>query len=97
MKCEYCGRENAIDPGNMIFMCDIGTGCRNDSLRQDDAAGIENHPMFEAFIRAFWRRIEPYKNEYDKELPEKMPVEFKASMTTAFLTFDLKNISTDEK
>ena len=48
----------------------------------------ETHPMFEAFIRAFWRRIEPYKKMYGKELPGKMPVEFRASMATALLMFD---------
>jgi len=48
----------------------------------------EDHPKFEAFIRAFWRRIEPYKNKHGKELPGEMPVEFKASMATALLIFD---------
>ena len=51
---------------------------------------LEDHPMFDAFIRAFWRRIEPYKNQYGKELPKEMPVEFSANMMTALMTFDLK-------
>ena len=46
---------------------------------------ISDHKQFENFIRAFWRRIEPYKNDYEKELPEDMPVEFVASMATALL------------
>jgi hypothetical protein len=49
---------------------------------------LPDHPMFNAFIRAFWRRINAYKNEYGKELPEEMPVQFKASMETALLVFD---------
>lgn len=52
---------------------------------KEGEGAIEENPNFEAFIRAFWRRIEPYKNDYDKELPEKLPVEFKAHMATAFL------------
>lgn len=35
------------------------------------------------FIRAFWRRIEMYKDDFEKELPEKMPVEFRAAFETA--------------
>lgn len=46
---------------------------------------VTNHPDFENFIRAFWRRIEPYKNDYGRELPEKLPVVFRASMETALL------------
>lgn len=49
------------------------------------AEEISKHPDFERFIRAFWRRIEPYKNDYEIELPEKMPVIFRASMETALL------------
>ena len=40
----------------------------------------------EQVCRAFWRRIEPFKNQYGKELPENLPVEFLAHMATA-LTF----------
>jgi hypothetical protein len=43
---------------------------------------------FNAFIRAFWRRINAHKNDFDKELPEEMPVQFRASMETALLVFD---------
>lgn len=49
------------------------------------ATDISKHPDFEKFIRAFWRRIEPYKNYYGKELPEKLPVEFRSYMETALL------------
>jgi len=37
----------------------------------------------ENIARAFWRRIEPYKDDYDRELPDKMPVEFLTHMNTA--------------
>jgi hypothetical protein len=36
-----------------------------------------------AVARSFWRRIEPYKNDYGRELPEQLPVEFFAHMATA--------------
>jgi hypothetical protein len=49
---------------------------------------LPNPPMFDAFIRAFWRRIDVHKNDFDKELPEEMPVQFRASMETALLVFD---------
>lgn len=40
----------------------------------------------EDFIRAFWRRIEMYKNDYGAELPEKLPPELKAAfLTSAFI------------
>ena len=42
----------------------------------------------EGLARAFWRRIEPYKNDYDKELPDVLPIEFRAHMTTALLVLD---------
>jgi hypothetical protein len=38
--------------------------------------------------RAFWRRIEPYKNKYGPELPDDMPVEFVAHMGTALVMLD---------
>jgi len=44
-----------------------------------------SHPEFENFVRAFWRRIEPYKNDFGRELPSKLPVQFRASMETALL------------
>jgi hypothetical protein len=49
---------------------------------------LPSHKKFDAFIRAFWRRINAYKNDFDKELPEEMPVQFRASMETALLVFD---------
>ena len=55
---------------------------------------LEDHPDFENFIRAFWRRIEPYKNDYGKELPEKLPVEFRAHMGTALLAFKAESTAT---
>lgn len=52
---------------------------------------IESHPEFDNFIRAFWRRIEPYKNDFNKELPEKIPIQFRVSMITAFLQLEKNN------
>ena len=40
--------------------------------------------------RAFWRRIEPYKNEFESELPEKLPVQFSSFMGTALSWLDDK-------
>ncbi len=48
-------------------------------------APIEEHPNYNGFIRAFWRRIEPFKNQYGKELPKELPDEFIAHMATAGL------------
>ena len=39
-------------------------------------------------LRAFWRRIQPYKNDHPKELPAHLPVELKAPMLTAFMVLD---------
>jgi hypothetical protein len=36
-------------------------------------------------IRAFWRRVFSYRNDFQKELPEKMPASFQADMETAML------------
>lgn len=36
-------------------------------------------------IRAFWRRIYSYRNDFQKELPEVMPLPFLCSMQTAML------------
>lgn len=41
-----------------------------------------------AVVRSFWRRIYPYRNNYEKELPDKLPVELKAFMTTALTWAD---------
>lgn len=38
--------------------------------------------------RAFWRRIEPYKNDFEKELPDKLPVHFESFMGTALSQLD---------
>ena len=54
----------------------------------DGLAVNEDHPAFEGFIRAFWRRVDKYKNDYGPELPDKMPAEIAASMATALTLFD---------
>ena len=46
----------------------------NESFSEKDA---------EKVVRAFWRRIYDYRNDYGKELPEDCPVEFVANMATA--------------
>jgi len=43
-------------------------------------------------IRAFWRRIYPYRNDYERELPNPMPVEFMSFMATALCWVDKPNI-----
>lgn len=43
-----------------------------------------------AVSRAFWRRIEPYKNEFGSELPVKLPVQFQSFMGTALMWLDDK-------
>lgn len=48
----------------------------------------EDHPKIEFFIKALWRRIQPYKDEYEKDLPTPVPVWFRASTATALLVFD---------
>lgn len=55
------------------------------ATHSESSLPIEEHPNFEAFIRAFWRRIEPYKNDYGKELPEEIPGEFVWAMSSAGL------------
>jgi len=67
-------------------------GCELDGLHAELAArkDLSEHPDFENFIRAFWRRIYVYKDKYGKELPEELPVEFRASMATALLAFKFK-------
>lgn len=39
-------------------------------------------------IRAFWRRIYPYRNDYEIELPNPIPVEFMSFMATALTWVD---------
>lgn len=57
----------------------------------------EEGPEFEALIRAFWRRIEPFKNDYGKELPTPLPVEFRAHMATALGTCEEINDEEDHQ
>lgn len=45
-------------------------------------------------IRAFWRRIEPFKNNFGKELPAELPIEFTAHFSTALTALDL-NVQQD--
>lgn len=47
---------------------------------------------FEGFINAFWRRIYSYRNDYERVLPDEMPVEFRASMYTALGLFPIGTI-----
>jgi hypothetical protein len=39
------------------------------------------------FIRAFWRRIEPQKQAFEKEFPGDVPVQFRAATQTALMMF----------
>lgn len=47
-----------------------------------------------AIVRGFWRRISIYKNNYDAELPEKLPVEFEVSMRTALSVIEVFELTT---
>lgn len=47
-----------------------------------------------AILRAFWRRINRYKNNYDAELPDILPVELEASMRTALSAIDVFGLTT---
>ena len=51
---------------------------------------MKTDKFINAVSRAFWRRIEPYKNDFEKELPEKLPVEFQSFMGTALSWLDDK-------
>ena len=47
-------------------------------------------------IRAFWRRIYPYRNDYGIELPSQMPTEFLSHMATALVWVDQDAISAEQ-
>lgn len=51
-----------------------------------------NNSKIEGGARAFWRRIEMYKNDHGKELPKPLPVEFMASMSTALMLIDYEGM-----
>jgi hypothetical protein len=46
-----------------------------------------------AVARAFWRRIEPFKSQYGRELPNPLPVEFMAHMATALSWLEMEQQS----
>ncbi|MFL1404232.1 hypothetical protein ACJO2E_02665 [Marinobacter sp. M1N3S26] len=48
-----------------------------------EGGGVPEEKTAERVVRAFWRRIYPYRNNYGKELPDDCPVEFVANMATA--------------
>lgn len=48
--------------------------------------------QFSGFIKAFWRRIYSKRNEYGKELPSHLPVEFKVHMLTALATYPVGKV-----
>ena len=56
---------------------------------------IVSHHDFDNFIRAFWRRVNAYKNDYEAELPANVPVAIKASMETALLA--LREVKINEQ
>ena len=49
----------------------------------------------EKVVRAFWRRIYHYRNNYDIELPTPLPVEFMAHMATALKFVDKDQTTTN--
>lgn len=50
--------------------------------QQPHSIDIEQQ-IVNGIVRAFWRRVYPFRNDYGKELPLDMPIEFSASMGTA--------------
>ena len=66
----------------------------NNSLKAFEAKISETDDgKWDGTLRAFWRRLQGYgKCKYNdvKELPEKMPVEFRAYFATALLASPLK-------
>lgn len=56
------------------------------------ALEVPNEKMVEAIARAFWRRIEPFKDKHGKELQDKLPIEFQCHMGTA-LTLLKRNLN----
>lgn len=47
-----------------------------------------------AILRSFWRRINRYKNNYDAELPDILPVELESSMRAALSAIDVFGLTT---
>lgn len=59
---------------------------------------LEQHILDEArrrniasVTRAFWRRIYPFRNEFGKELPETLPIQFDAHMSSAMYAVELNS------
>lgn len=53
---------------------------------------MKTEKFINAVSRAFWRMIEPYKNDFERELPENLPVQFQSFMGTALSQLDDKII-----
>lgn len=32
MKCMYCGKDGAVDPGNLVFQCEPSNGCAAEAI-----------------------------------------------------------------
>jgi len=52
---------------------------------------IRSEKHAELIVRAFWRRIHVYRNDYLKELDDPIPVELLAAMLTSLLLLDSKS------
>lgn len=63
---------------NRIYCC---VTCEN--FHDEDRRNCEKCRTMELFIRALWRRIEPYKNKFGKDLPEILPDEFSSAAFVA--------------
>jgi hypothetical protein len=70
---------------------------RNDAIKYRDQSMADQNQcalktitdsQANAVVRSFWRRIYPYRNDYERELPDKLPVEFFAHMATALSWVD---------
>lgn len=63
-------------------------------MKKQKGVGMHSDLMINAVARSFWRRIEPFKNKYGKELPEPLPAEFEAHMGTALTWVKYKPLNT---
>ena len=77
----------------MATMANASPEIEEDETEQSE----EYETKVNQITRAFWRRINAYKNEYEKELPETLPVEFRCSMAAALSWLDLEEVMEAQK
>ena len=60
----------------------IANGLRGSQPDHLEVVAADN---IDRFIRAFWKRIYPFRNKYERVLPAEMPIEFRVHCETAVL------------